>query len=140
MDHVLTLSMRNEASQIHVVQQRFASFASRHAFPESDARRIGVVLDELLSNVISYAYTDELEHTIEIKFELSARDLVITIEDDGIPFNPFTIEPPDTSLQLEDRPIGGVGIHLVRGIMDRFHYERRAERNTVALRKRIGAE
>jgi serine phosphatase RsbU (regulator of sigma subunit)/anti-sigma regulatory factor (Ser/Thr protein kinase) len=139
MDHVLALSMRNQASEMNGVQQRFASFASQHALAESDTQRIGMVLDELLSNVISYGYTDELEHTIELKFELSAQELAITIEDDGIPFNPFSTEPPDTSLPLEDRPIGGVGIHLVRNVMDRFHYQRRAKRNIVTLKKRIGA-
>jgi sigma-B regulation protein RsbU (phosphoserine phosphatase) len=139
MDHILALSMRNQVSDMNGVQERFASFASQHALPESDAQRIGLMLEELLSNVISYAYTDDLEHTIEIKFELSANDLMITIEDDGIPFNPFTIAPPDTSLPLEDRPIGGVGIHLVRSVMDRFDYERRGKRNIVTLLKRTGA-
>jgi len=138
MDHILALSMRNLASEMNGVQERFAAFASEHAIPESDVQRIGVVLDELLSNVISYGYSDDLEHTIEIKFESLAEELVITIEDDGIPFNPFSTEPPDTSLPLEDRPIGGVGIHLVRNVMDRFHYERRAHRNIVTLKKRTG--
>jgi sigma-B regulation protein RsbU (phosphoserine phosphatase) len=138
MDHVLALSMQNRASEMNRVQERFASFASRHMIPESDAQRVGVVLDELLSNVISYAYVDELEHTIEIKFELLVEDLLVTIEDDGIPFNPFSLEPPDTSLPLEDRPIGGVGIHLVRNTMDTFHYRRQGRRNIITLKKRLG--
>ncbi len=138
MDHVLAVLMRNQASEMNDVQERFSAFASHHALPEPDAQRIGVILDELLSNVISYGYTDDLDHTIEIKIELLAEELIITIEDDGIPFNPFSSEPPDTSLPLEDRPIGGVGIHLVRNVMDRFSYHRRANRNIITLRKRTG--
>ena len=63
--------------------------------------------------------------------------MVATIADDGRPFNPFESGPPDTELSLEERPIGGLGVHLVRNVMDRSSYERHGEKNVVILEKQI---
>ena len=96
-----------------------------------------VVFDELLNNIISYAYPDEDEHEIEIRIELSGNDLVITIADDGIPFNPFQKEDPNIKLSIEDREIGGLGIHLVRQMTDKVSYQRKIDKNVVTLVKTI---
>jgi sigma-B regulation protein RsbU (phosphoserine phosphatase) len=98
------------------------------------------VFDELLSNIISYAYQDDLEHDIEIKWELSGDRLTMMITDDGIPFNPFGSEAPDTSLSLEERDVGGLGVHLVKSVMDKVSYQRRIDKNVVTLTKRITGE
>ncbi len=62
----------------------------------------------------------------------------MSITDDGIPFNPFGVETPDTKLSLEEREIGGLGIHLVRKVMDKVSYQRRIDKNVVTLVKDIG--
>ena len=64
----------------------------------------------------------------------------MTVADDGIPFNPLSIAPPDTGLSVEDRRIGGLGIHLVRNIMDEVTYNRRTDRNVVILVKYLSGE
>ena len=92
---------------------------------------LGLQGDELLTNIISYAYRDDKEHEIGIKVELSSDRLKVSMVDDGIPFNPLGIEKPDTELPLEEREIGGLGIHLVRNMMDKVSYRRRIDKNVI---------
>ena len=72
---------------------------------------------------------------IDVRIELSSDRLAVTIADDGIPFNPFSGAPPDTSLSLEERELGGLGIHVVSKVMDEVSYNRRTDRNVVILVK-----
>lgn len=97
--------------------------------------KVNIVLDELLSNIVKYGFDDEKEHTIRVTLELFGRKLVITFEDDGIPFNPFQKTPPDLTKPIEEREIGGLGIHLVRNLMDEFSYKRDVNRNIVTMVK-----
>ena len=94
-----------------------------------------LALDDLLNNIISYAYKDEEVHHIELKVEISDNRLTLVIADDGVPFNPFGTDDPDITLSLEERPIGGLGIHLVRNIMDEMDYHRHTDKNVVTLVK-----
>ena len=136
----LDLTIPNRLTEIGRVQDRFNDFATKAAVPKELKRRINLVLDELLNNVISYAYDDELEHEIDVKVSLSVDRLVVTIEDVGIPFNPFASEPPDTTLSLEEREIGGLGTHLVPNLVDEVNYQRRTEKNVVTVVKRLSGE
>ena len=99
-----------------------------------------MVLDEMLNNVVNYAYRDEQEHLIEVEFVLSGNRLVITMRDDGVPFNPFALDPPNIALSLDEREVGGLGIYLVRSAMDEYMYNRHIGRNVVTLVKLIEKE
>jgi anti-sigma regulatory factor (Ser/Thr protein kinase) len=94
---------------------------------------MGLAFDDLLNNVISYAFRDEDEHEIDIRAELAGKRLTVTISDDGIPFNPLGIRAPDTSLSLEAREVGGLGIHLVRNMVDEISYQRRVDKNVLSV-------
>jgi sigma-B regulation protein RsbU (phosphoserine phosphatase) len=133
----LTLSLANRLEEIDRTNQEFNAFAETHGLPTAVRRQINLVLDELLNNTISYAFGDEGEHQIEVEIELKAGRLVLTIQDDGIPFNPFVGPEPDTSLSVGEREIGGLGIHLVRKVMDEVSYNRRTDRNVVILVKHL---
>ena len=100
---------------------------------------MSMVMDDLLNNVISYAYPQGGDHVIVVDMTLKESRLVLMIEDDGIPFDPFHAEEPDVGLSVEERGIGGLGIHLVRETMDEYHYQRRANKNIVILVKELGA-
>ena len=86
---------------------------------------------------VNYAYQDESEREIEVEIDISGKRLVITIADDGVPFNPFLQEKPDTSADIDERQIGGLGIHLVRSVMDEYDYQRHINKNVVTLVKLI---
>ena len=133
----LSLKIKNDYAEMAVVEEQFHEFALKNEIPDAVRQPISIVLDEMLNNIVSYAYDDEEEHEIDIQIERSGNRLVLTIKDDGVPFNPFGRGAPDTSLSVEDREIGGLGIHLVRNMMDEYLYQRHINKNVVTLVKMI---
>jgi sigma-B regulation protein RsbU (phosphoserine phosphatase) len=133
----LELRITNRLEEITRANEAINSFAERHGLDTKTRRTLNLVFDELLNNTISYAYEDDEEHEIELAVSVSQGRLYATISDDGRPFNPFDSRTPDTRLSVEDRPIGGLGVHLVRNVMDRVSYERRGSNNVVLLEKRL---
>jgi sigma-B regulation protein RsbU (phosphoserine phosphatase) len=133
----LKLTVHNDLEEIKRVKEAFNAFSEQCGIQTPIRRKINVVFDEMLNNIISYAYRDDDDHHIDIKAELSGEQLTISIMDDGIPFNPFGVETPDTGLSLEDRKIGGVGVHLVRNFMDKVSYQRRIDNNVITLTKNL---
>lgn len=100
--------------------------------------KVQLVVDEACTNVISYAYS-EGAGPLKIILELDGEDLIITIEDKGKPFDPTTIPPPDLNVDLEERKIGGLGIHFMRTMMDSFSYKYdHQEGNQLIMRKKLG--
>ncbi|PLX22369.1 MAG: serine/threonine protein phosphatase [Ignavibacteria bacterium] len=138
----LDLVLKNKLEEIDRCNNEFSSYAQAHGIPSSVQQQVSLVLDELLNNTISYGYSgnQEKDKRIQVQFELTGKRLSITISDDGIPFNPFSIQEPDTKLALEDRSIGGLGIHLVKNLMDEYAYARRIGTNVVTLKKRLPDE
>ena len=133
----LEINITNELAEIDRVNELFNEFAESCDIPMSVSLKVNMVFDELLTNIISYAYSDEEAHSIDIAISSNEGELAIDITDDGGPFNPFTREDPDTTLSLEERDIGGLGIHLVKNAMDETLYQRRHNRNTVTLIKNL---
>lgn len=120
--------------------REFESFAHDQGIDPATAKSFKVVFDELLNNIISYGYKDDRRHEIEVQITLSQRQLRVRITDDGIPFNPLEIDPPNVTAPLRDRKVGGLGIHLIRNMMDEFSYERHANSNVVTFAKLLGGE
>lgn len=135
----LEVRIKNRMPDIDVVEEQFHAFAARNSISETDRQTMSMVMDDLLNNVISYAYPQGGDHVIVVDMTLKESRLVLMIEDDGIPFDPFHAEEPDVGLSVEERGIGGLGIHLVRETMDEYHYQRRANKNIVILVKELGA-
>ena len=133
--HVFALTLANRLDEIARLNEAFKEFAAEHAIPVATRRSGNVVFDELITNVINYAFDDDAEHRIEVRVEVNDHRLVITISDDGSPFNPFETDLPDTALPLDERDVGGLGVHLVRNMMDEVSYDRRTDRNVVTLVK-----
>mgnify|MGYP001817526528 FL=1 len=127
----------NQLEEVGVVLDAFSEFAERSGVSKEAYNKINVAFDELLNNIISYGFPDGGEHEIEVKAERDAERLKITIVDDGVPFNPFQREMPNLGGTLSDRQIGGLGIHLVRQLMDEVFYKRGVDRNTVTLIKHL---
>jgi anti-sigma regulatory factor (Ser/Thr protein kinase) len=96
-----------------------------------------MALDDLLANIISYGYVDDSHHLISIKLSLVGDSVVVVITDDGLPFNPFTREGPDTDLSLEEREIGGLGLLLVKNVIDETYYKRHVNKNVITLVKKL---
>jgi len=112
-------------------------FAKSSGLTDDIRRRVLLAVDDLLNNVVSYAYKDGGSHEISLAVNLTRYRISVTVSDDGIPFNPFGAEVPDVSASLEGREVGGLGIHLVRTLMDEHRYERRGQRNVVTIAKNL---
>lgn len=94
-----------------------------------------LVLEELVVNVVNYAYGEGGDGPLDITVENRDDAIVITLTDQGVPFNPLEQEAPDTDLPPEERPIGGLGIFLVREMMDNVSYRYEAGRNILTVGK-----
>jgi len=133
----LHVIVKNELSEITTVQERFREFGKAHGFSKDLERKMDMIFDELLSNIIWYAFSEGSEHEIEITAEQVRNRLTVTISDDGVPFNPLLKDPPDTSLAAKDRALGGLGILLVRKMADDLLYQRRIDKNVLTLIIRV---
>ena len=132
---VLVVTITNDLAEVGRANDEFEAFASQVALSPKVARQVMLALDELLNNTISYGFQDDGDHEIGLRIEASTTRLTVTLTDSGIPFNPFSMSSPDTSLGVEERDIGGLGIHLVRSTMDEVSYKRRVDCNVVTLIK-----
>lgn len=95
-----------------------------------------LALEEYLSNLTKYSFAGRPDHEIKIRFTIGS-EFVIEVEDDGPPFNPLTAPPVDTSAPLENRPLGKLGIHLMRTFIDELDYRTVGGRNILRMRKRL---
>ena len=94
-----------------------------------------LVIEELVSNTIKYGYDDQNTHEIRIEARVEERTMVLEISDDGHPFNPLEAPEPSMHLPAHERPVGGLGLHLVRSMSDSVDYKRSGANNIVTVRK-----
>ena len=128
---------RNDLSELGRLNELLSRFCRENRLPEDVAMEIGLALEEVFVNVVRYAYEDSAEHEILVSVAAENGEAVLAVEDDGIAFNPLEVPPVDTSLAIEDRPVGGLGIHLVRSVMNEVNYARKNGRNRLEMSKRF---
>ena len=106
--------------------------------PLKTKMQINIALDELFTNIVSYAYGDEEGFaTIRVEIVESPLAVVITFIDSGIPYDPLKKEDPDTTLSAEERQIGGLGIYMVKKSMDEISYEYKDKQNILQIKKNL---
>lgn len=116
------------------------AFVRQAGAKEEKLGQIELVLEELLVNIINYAYPDR-QGTIEIRYQCpQSAQLELEIFDCGIPFDPLSIPEVDTQAPLEDRPIGGLGIFLIRNMVESIHYRREQDKNVLTVYISLNAE
>ena len=111
------------------------AFCDRHAIPDEAHYHLNIAVEELVINAIKHGRCSPAEGAIKVGLRLSGQELNITITDTGIPFNPLNAPPPDLKSSLANRPIGGLGVHLVRSLMNSVEYKREGGENRLHLRK-----
>ncbi len=114
-----------------------ARFCEENQIPSSAAQAAELALDELLTNCVSHGQLDPGQGCVAVELSLLEGAMEITIRDNGIAFDPFSQAEPDLESPLEERQIGGVGIHLVKNFMDSWSYRRDGDYNLVTLRKNL---
>jgi len=133
----LQLSLTNNLTEIDRLNDSFNELAESADIPIDIQMKVNLVFDELINNVISYGLSKDTEQSIQVGIALYGNRLVIEIEDGGIPFNPFMRADPNTEASLDEREIGGLGIHLVKELMDEVSYKRAHDKNRVTLVKQL---
>ena len=131
----LTLQIKNNFAAVESANETASRWLEERNTPADLQYFANLAIEELATNCIKYGYNDTKEHLIEVKLSVSPISLVMTVSDDGHPFNPLEAPVPDTSLALDKRPVGGLGLHLLRRMSDHMEYARVGEKNRVTLRK-----
>lgn len=138
MTNRLHLKLESQLSSLHELEAAIEEFGSAHEWPPDLLFRVQLSLEELVANVINHGY-GESGHKFEVTIASTEEALTIELTDSARPFNPLADAPEATvDAALEDRPIGGLGVHLVRTMMDEMRYERDGGKNRLTLVKRRG--
>lgn len=121
--------------EIAVLSEAIEKFAADNGVPQEMAFKVNLSLDELLTNTLSYGYPEGGEREISVRLATQGQTLVIETHDNAFPFNPLEKPEPDISQNIDERPIGGLGIHIVRKMMDEIAYRREAGFNILTMKK-----
>jgi serine/threonine-protein kinase RsbW len=134
----VTGTYKADLSELSGIYSLISSSLAESGTPESEIRLLEMAADEIFSNIVNYGYCD-LRDGGRIDVSVEVRDGVaeITFSDDGVPFDPSSSAPPDTAAGADERPIGGLGIYIVRNSVDAIEYSRREWRNVLTLKKRV---
>ena len=138
-ERTLTLHLPNRLAVIGETADEIADFLRANGVSERAIGHLALSLDEAMTNTIAYAWPEGGTHELTLAIEVSDDFVVAVVSDDGIAFDPLEVPPPDLESSLEDRPIGGLGVHFMTTLMDEVTYRRDGERNVLTLRKRCAA-
>lgn len=130
----VTLSSALDKTRLHAALH---SFAQAHQLPPSAVRAIDLALEEHLANTFNYGVEPGQRLEVIVRLERNQADFIVEVSDNGKPFNPLDHPEPDVNQPLEDRPIGGLGIHLMRKFVDRLAYRHEGGQNILTLRIRV---
>jgi serine/threonine-protein kinase RsbW len=134
----LSLRLRNHGAALERLTEFVTKFSQLHGLPDDERARLLVIFDELLSNVVTYGYEGAVsEGRIEAALSLEGNRLIMEFVDNGRPFDPLTTPLPDVDLPLAERPIGGVGIAIVRALVDEIGYTREGNHNRLILGRTV---
>lgn len=132
----LTLHVRSALDAIRPATEHAEAWLAEHRVSFEALYLASLAIEELVTNCIKYGYDDSKDHTIDVVLVVEEGALTIEVIDDGNPFNPLEAPSPNLSVAMEDRPIGGLGLHLLRELSDEMSYERRDGTNRLRLTKR----
>lgn len=129
------IEISNDPAELERAMEAFTAFVKARGIPREGWSHLQLALDEIVSNIIKYGYDDGDTHLIRISCSVKDEFLQMEIFDDSRPFNVLEKKDPDTAASLQARPIGGLGIFLVKKLLDGHEYTRDGNVNHLVLRK-----
>ena len=133
----VSFELRNNLSELATLCEKMQSVGQTLNLSRKCLFEMNLALDELFTNILSYGFQDQSEHFIRVHISADPDMLTVVVEDDGMAFNPVDRIPPEMPCTLDQCKVGGLGIHLVKNLMDEVKYERRAGMNVLTLKKSI---
>lgn len=135
----LSFRLRNKRSEIARMFALVERFCRANRIGGDDLFNLRLVLDEAIINIIVHGYEDEAEHHINVSLALDESTISIDIDDDGMPYNPLEAPPPRFDLPIEERRIGGLGVHIIKSLARSVEYRRDEGRNHLTIVLKLGA-
>ncbi|MCS5646493.1 MAG: ATP-binding protein [Candidatus Marinimicrobia bacterium] len=132
-----TVRITNQRDQVDTVRKFFDDYSKENKLTEKTVHDIQMALDELLTNIVNYGYEDSDEHKIDVRFGINDDAVRVEIIDDSKPYNILEQENPDISLSVEDKPIGGLGIFLIKKLMSNVDYYTKEGKNHLVMTKEL---
>ncbi|MBS0290053.1 MAG: ATP-binding protein [Proteobacteria bacterium] len=136
-DQHLTLHFANSAEEAPRIARRVEYFLHDKQIADTIINKILLCVDELITNIIAHAYSDKQDHAVLLECRIYNDHVELELRDDGVPFDPTKQSRPNTQLKVEDRDIGGLGIHLVMTLMDKVEYLREGDFNVLKISKNL---
>ena len=131
-------TFKADSEKLHQVQEFMEDTLQKYGCSAKIMMQIDLVMEEVFMNIVHYAYPDsEGTCTVMVDFD-GEKEVIITVEDSGIPFNPLEIDSPDITLPAEKREIGGLGIWITKQMMDKVEYRYEAGKNILKMVKLMG--
>lgn len=137
MSRRLFLRLPTKLDQLERIYEAVDELGESEEWPPGMVYQVKLVLEELGVNIVTHGHDNDPDHEFEIVLDTDTDALTIELSDEGRAFNPLIDSPePDTDSGLDDRPVGGLGIYLVRTMMDELSYRREDKRNILTIVKR----
>ena len=133
----LYLTLDSSLAEVATLAEAMESFANRHALPVATKSAINLALEEIVTNIILHGYQGQPGQAIGVEIMFRPGVVQVCVEDSAPPFNPLLAPKPDLTLPLEERKPGGLGLHLVRNVMDGLEYQRAGGKNRLSMVKRF---
>ena len=132
-----SITLTNDIADVAKLSTFIKDYCAGLGLEGAAVKGIRLALEESVVNVMEYAYPGGERGTLKVMADSDRQELRLTVTDSGIPFDPTAVIEPDTTLGAENRPVGGLGIHLVRRLSDSVHYQRKDGKNILTMTKTI---
>lgn len=131
------LTLHNDISEVSLLAEWLDTVTEEFGLPMTASFQLNLALEEAVVNVMNYAFPGETGRTFTLTAEKENADpatpVVFSMTDTGVPFDPTQADEPDVTLDAEERPIGGLGIFLIRQIMQSVTYQRKNDSNILTM-------
>lgn len=131
------IKLTNKLSDLEKIRDAMENIGAEWSIDPQTCMSVNLALEEAFTNIVNYAFENNDPQEIVVDIKKQDGKLIFVIKDEGRPYDPTKAPEPDTSLPAEDRPIGGLGIFLIRKIMDDVKYQRNGAQNQLTLTKNI---
>jgi serine/threonine-protein kinase RsbW len=133
----MEMRIGNRLDEMPAIAAMVEEFGVKHSIPSAVVNEINLVLDEVVSNIISYGYSEDATGQIIVKLRYQPGEICVEVQDDGKAFDPLQAGRPDMSGTVQTRKVGGLGIYFVKELMDDVSYARVGNENLLAVKKKI---
>jgi serine/threonine-protein kinase RsbW len=133
----MLIELKNDLKELDRLNEKIESFNTSNNIPNDIAFKINLATEEIVTNIIKYGYENPIEDIISIDIQKKNNSIIIAVSDSAKEFNPLLKDDPDTTLSLNERKIGGLGIFFAKELMDEIEYIRENSKNILTMKKEI---